>query len=95
MRKVIGKTLVITGISIFVCLEILGFILVALVFLELARVWGIVGLIMDVVLFPVVYALAPWYGLATRGDWLPVVVVYGAIVPLVGLVVGGRRVAGG
>ena len=40
---------------------------------------GFGSAIVAVVLFPITMTVVPWYSVAARGDWMPVLVTYGGV----------------
>ena len=46
-----------------------------------SKALGTIGVIIGIFLFPVLIGFAPWYALLANGDWLPLIVCYGGMIP--------------
>jgi hypothetical protein len=44
------------------------------------QVVGSWGVIICLILFPIVFAVAPWYELISHGNWFPLLVIYGGVI---------------
>lgn len=79
--QVLGRLIQILGGVVFILASLIGFLSsIAIV----VKTWGVWAFILGMVLFPIVFAVAPFYIGFALGDWSVVIVQYGGM--LVGFI---------
>jgi hypothetical protein len=74
MRNSLGSILKVLGYIIFAIFGLWSFIIDLTIVYQAAGFWGFV---IAFVLFPITFAVAPWYALIIQGNWFPLVIGYG------------------
>lgn len=74
MRKVAGIPFKTLGVISGIIFGLWGLILLVAIVNEVA---GFLGVVLGFMLFPIMFAAAPWYAGVVWGNWLPLMVCYG------------------
>ena len=65
-----GISIAVSGIwGVIVCFKIV------------LAVFGSMFAYIRLVFFPILFAIAPWYALLALGDWMPLLICYGGLLP--------------
>ena len=78
MRHILGLVFKALGIISIAIFGIWGFILCLAIIVKVAGFWGVV---VSFFITPITFVATPWYALVAWGNWFPLSICYGGIIP--------------
>jgi len=89
--RTFGNLLKLSAFVIYFGLGVVAFVICCQI---IAKAWGLLGLCLAFLFFPIAFFAAPFYAGFGHGNWLPLILCYAPIVPAILLYVLGAGLTG-